>query len=741
MKKLLPALLSLFLCAATTSQAQSVSFQKAVPIWINDLQTVQNVTASFRVVIPWDGASDVLLRLTAHCDYRAFVNGQFLGHGPCVAGEGFYRVDEHALKPLLKKGDNLIAVEVAGYNIDNYYLLNKPSFFQGEITSGGKVLAATTSGKWNKGFTPFEGALLEQKVQNAEKYSFQRPQREAYNLKPGYQGWLTDANSPLFKPAKLEETDAKALIARRVKYPDYTIRRSTGSTYENTYKFECNTTGFLGAHFEVSEQARVVLRFDEFFNEDGSLVNRNAYKGWLAWELAPGSYDVEAFEPYTMQGVEVIVESGKASVSGLYLRQYVNSDVSRASFETDNAGINTIYKAAVETFKQNALDIFLDCPSRERAGWLCDSYFTSRVAFDLSGNTLIEKNFLENFLLPAQFPNIPEGMLPMCYPSDHVNGNFIPNWAMWFVIQLEEYVVRSGDRALIDALQPKVEALMEYFKRYENEYGMLESLEKWIFVEWSKANDFVQDVNYPTNMLYARMLDVAGKLYNRPALSTQAEKLRETIREQSFDGTFFIDNALRVDGKLVPQKNNRTETCQYYAFYLGVGTPELHPALWQKLLTEFGPQRQAKGLYPEIYPANAFIGTYLRLEILSHYGHAKQLVGEMTDQYLYMAEKTGTLWENITTSASCNHGFASHVAHVFYRDLLGFSKVDALGKKLQIVLNPTDLNRCSGTIAVGDETISLSWVKKGKNLTYSLQTPAGWQVDVENKTGLKVTSK
>ena len=171
---------------------------------------------------------------------------------------------------------------------------------------------------------------------------------------------------------------------------------------------------------------------------------------------------------------QVIVEKGDCKVSDFYIRQYVNSDVARASFSCDNGGINKIYKAAVETYKQNALDIFMDCPSRERAGWLCDSYFTARVAFDLSGNHLIETNFLENYLLPEKFMNIPQGMLPMCYPSDHVNGNFIPNWAMWFVIELEEYLARSNDRQMIKALEPKVNALLDYFARYENEDELLD---------------------------------------------------------------------------------------------------------------------------------------------------------------------------------------------------------------------------------------------------------------------------
>ena len=96
------------------------------------------------------------------------------------------------------------------------------------------------------------------------------------------------------------------------------------------------------------------------------------------------------------------------------------------------------------------------------------------------------------------FANLPAGMLPMCYPADHYDGVFIPNRALWFVVQLEEYLARSGDRAAVEALRPKALALFDYFKRFENSEGLLEKLEGWVFVEWSAANEFVQDVNYST---------------------------------------------------------------------------------------------------------------------------------------------------------------------------------------------------------------------------------------------------
>ncbi|MFQ8805719.1 MAG: hypothetical protein ACLR8Y_12280 [Alistipes indistinctus] len=326
--------------------------------------------------------------------------------------------------------------------------MNAPSFLQAEITSDGTVVAATTSGSWSKEGKPFEGAVLGQRLEEAPKFSYQRTHRELYKLTPDYNSWLTDPASPLFKPVALEQTDHKNLIARRVKYPDYTIRRYTESLPNNVYKFECNSTGFIGAKFDVRTPSKIVFLWDELLTNGESNGACRSTDGWSTnWHRA--LHELESFEPYTLQYLQVIVEKGDCKVSDFYIRQYVNSDVARASFSCDNGGINKIYKAAVETYKQNALDIFMDCPSRERAGWLCDSYFTARVAFDLSGNHLIETNFLENYLLPEKFMNIPQGMLPMCYPSDHVNGNFIPNWAMWFVIELEE-IPRTQQRPAND---------------------------------------------------------------------------------------------------------------------------------------------------------------------------------------------------------------------------------------------------------------------------------------------------
>jgi alpha-L-rhamnosidase len=441
-----------------------------------------------------------------------------------------------------------------------------------------------------------------------------------------------------------------------------------------------------------------------------------------------------------MRYLKLNLLQGMCEVENLYLREYANSETEEARFSCSNPRLNQIYEAARQTFKQNATDIFMDCPSRERAGWLCDSFFTSRVAFDLCGNTTIEKNFFENYLLPAGFTHLPEGMLPMCYPADHYDGVFIPNWALWFVIQLEEYQARSGDQELVVALRFRLEALYEYFQKFINQDGLLEKLESWVFVEWSKANSFVQHVSYPTNMLYAAALAAGGRMYNEPDLIDQAEQIRDVIRQQSFDGEFFVDNAVRKDGQLQVTQN-RTEICQYFAFFFDIATPQTHSELWDKLLHQFGPKRKQTNTFPEIHLANAFVGNYLRSELLSRYDQQAQIKKEIVDFFLYMAEQTGTLWENIGASASCNHGFSSHVAHSLYRDVLGVRAVDSQKKIIHLRIADVGLDWCEGRLLTPQGPVVVKWWKNGNQTIYRAEAPAGYVFKTENLTGNHLSLK
>ncbi|MBN2311430.1 MAG: hypothetical protein JXR94_20805 [Candidatus Hydrogenedentes bacterium] len=518
-------------------------------------------------------------------------------------------------------------------------------------------------------------------------------------------------------------------------------RFDLGTNSYHILDFGTNLTGFMGATITCHEPCRVMFVFDEILSGNDVNFARITCAAVVAFGtpsalIPPGTYAVESCEPNTLRYLKLINLEGACSIDNVYLRDYVNPDVWEAQFACSDPRLNRLFAAGRETFAQNAVDVFMDCPSRERAGWLCDSLFTSRAGFALSGDTCVERNFFENYLLPEQFEHLPDGMLPMCYPSDHYDGNFIPNWALWFVIQLQEYVERSGDWDTVRALEPKVRELFEYFEGFRNADGLLQDLEAWVFIEWSAANRFVQNVNYPSNMLYAGALDAAATLYGRDDLRAQARHVRETVLSQSFDGEFFVDNAEVKDGKLEITRN-RTEVCQYFAFFFGLASPETHPALWARLRDEFGPDREDSGAYKDIHAANSFVGNMLRFELLSRYGEADQILDESIDYLLYMAERTGTLWENVDERASCNHGFASHICHTLYRDVLGLYRVDPVQKRILLRFCEVPLDWCEGRHPLPDGAVSLRWWKAPATdgtvqLHYRLDAPAGYAVEVES---------
>lgn len=699
-------------------------FQKALPVWPAGRDREMNVTARFTAVV--DGNDrNTLLRMTGSTVYRVFVNGKIAAYGPARGPKFYHRVDELNLTPILSDGENIIVFEVAGYNVNNYYTMDQPSFFQAEILCDNEIAAWTAPG----GGMPCD--VVTERVQKVQKYSFQRSFVEVWRMGAAYAasfGKMTVGRTPL------EATEEKVYLPRRVPFPSLTYLPAvqmvgmgsitcdeTQNTWRDrsldgispaqkgypkeeleielsadagayiyhceemepcavpdvihlakerfaTVKLNSNLTGFIGAHVKAKKHTTLVITFDELFNGD---INtwRMGCVNLIRYDLDAGEYDLLSMEPFTMQYLKYMVIDGEAEISDIHLIEYAAPEKNYAEYRSDNPKFKKIWEAAVQTYRQNAVDLFTDCPCRERAGWLCDSFWTARVEYALTGKSVVEKNFLENFLLPESFECLSKGMLPMCYPSDHYNGNYIPNWAMWLVMELREYLDRSGDREMVDAFREKLYDLVEFFKPYLNEDGLLEDLDAWIFVEWSRANDLVRGVNFPSNMLYAACLEAMGDMYGDPALTEQAQKMRETIRRLSYNGKFFVDQMLRDESGKLYLQGEMTEVCQYYAFYLGTATKEQYPELWNTLLHEFGPYRKQDNKHPDVHFANAFIGNYLRLDMMAKNDNMTEVLENIEGYFYDMALMTGTLWENDSTVASLDHGFASHVIVWLLRDM------------------------------------------------------------------------
>ena len=718
-----------------TYEPNIISFIEAKPVWAYDRETEMNLWLSFRVIAR--GAEKTVLRLTGSSAYEVKVNGNFIAFGPARCAHGFYRVDELDLSETIKEEAivtiNVAGYNADSfYHLNQPSFLCAELIEDGEVTAAtGKngflcrimteheqkaqryagqrtfceVYNVTPLTKiWEtmieikekdfgitflketapKNFIARDSYYNVYEKNLAEKIIFRAEfTTEDYAGRVRYPAFIVPRNGdsgPSKKHFPLAEVQTDLFLKarnaeiRNIHPTDEEPKTETIRAGEAvTYKMERNTTGAFDFDVICDENSELLITFDEILNDHGQINFRRMYtNNVIMWRIPKGRHHLSSFEPYVLQYMTVYVLKGKAFVSNLGLR-YFGANKTERRYNGNDETLQRIFDAAVETYRQNTFTIYMDCPSRERAGWLCDSFFTSRVEKVLTGKSEIEKVFLENFFLPDSFSWLPKGMFPMCYPADHKYYGFIPNWAMWLVLELHEYLERTGDRAFIDNAKSRIYALLDYFKGLENADGLLEKLEAWVFVEWSKCNELTQDINFPSNMLYAKVLRCVAELYGDNALAEKAEKLKAVINEKAMtESGFYCDNAVYGEDGIAHLSGERTETCQYYAFYCGITSPEENPILWQRMLNDFGPERivpyqwpnfTAEAKWKEIYPSNAFIGNYLRLELLHLYGENEKLEENIHGFFTKMANTTGTLWENDSTTASCNHGFASHVLY------------------------------------------------------------------------------
>ena len=659
--------------------------------------------------------------LSAASCYKVIADGKLMGFGPNRPAHGYARA---AVYPF---NAQYITVEVQSHFVPNFCWVKREPFFA--------CVLKTESGKeyFAEDFNCF---ALSDRVQKVRRYSFQRGFCETYinekdrtalyfckpqnafprvktekaelpHLLPSET--LNPALSEIFAEKVIDSGYCKTspeiavyvdrtetLIGtviegfKRGEWQDFSTDEISRITYLSgaksgdyayeTLDFSRIVTGIVEVEIIAGNAGEVFFAFDEILSDE-KLKTIKPFRGDTAnvfkWTVKKaGVYNLSAFEPYAFRYANVITSAGvKANVK---VRAYENPEAGKMLFECDDKKIERIMEAARHTFAHNAVDLLTDCPSRERAGWLSDSFFSSVAERVFTGDNKVERAFLQNYIL-ADKSGHPKGMIPRCYPADYYEEDgFIPNWSLWYILEIYKYFTQYGYDETVEKSRANVEGILNYFVDFENEFGVLEDLKGWIFVEWSAANnsDHINGINVPSNACYYASLLAAAKVYGIKGLKEKAEKVKDYLLKNAYVDGFFVDNLIRNEkGDIIPTENY-TETCQYYMFFFKCADKHTHKELFDKMLNEYGKSdSSASGGNPvkkQLTPSNMIYGVYMRLELLMREQKRVELLNECVRYFYDMTQKTGTLWENNTASASCDHGFASYVSRFIIYALFGF---------------------------------------------------------------------
>lgn len=722
-------------------------FLEAKPIWAKGKTNELNTFVVFQGKL--DGAVKAELHIAGTVFYRVYVNGQFLCAGPARTAKGYVREDVITLPE--SQAEREIVIEAVGYYCKSISTVKQPSGLMAEVHSEGTLLMSLAK--------DFHIYMPPCKVQKTERYSAQRHFTEIwdYTEKKGelLEKWLVEAEI-------IDEVPV--VIDRVAPYPAYHKRSLCSASQKGSYKFkeelpyqkekyswkmsedwgcfpydeiehhpfawaQCLVTckksgeemlpltlnegeyalfdftqteaGFLRSQLCALQKSEIVLSFCEYFEgENFEFQNMNAHNVVEYILDENESRQVQSFEPYTFRFVMLAVKKGSVLVESFGMTSY-EFDTSRVQMlNSSNDVLNRIYKAAVRTFAHNAVDLYFDCPSRERAGWLCDSYFTAKTEYALTGKTSVEDAFLENYRLYKNQGELPSGVIPKCYPSDAMEHQaFVPQWTMWYILEVEEYIHVRGNEEKKELFRQSIYDLLAFYRQYENEDGLLERLPSWNFVEWSKANDWTEDVNYPTNFLYAKVLECVALLYGDEECRIRCAQVRKKTIESSFRDGYFRDHSVRDEHGNLVLCEDASEAGQYYAVLFGGIdlNSDTYCYLKSLILNVFSPQRTEN--VEEIFPVNMFIGAYLRLEVLLKMKEYALVLKDVVGFFGNMEAYTGTLWEYKTHKGSYDHGFASYAAVV-------------IGKALEETYKPLPFWSWNDKLETKGLTEQIQWMKE-----------------------------
>lgn len=505
-----------------------------------------------------------------------------------------------------------------------------------------------------------------------------------------------------------------------------------------TWGMEKSELGFLDFSIQVKKECTMDVINSDHLNLEGELKSNTYVSRYV---LKAGNYHITTLEPKLTKYVKIIFRTDdEVMVTVPQILDDSFPDSKNTFFQCSDGELNEIYEGAKRTLRLSTLDIFMDCPQRERGGWLCDSLFSAHGTWQLFGDHSVEEDFIENFML-VNGSDMWHGFFPEVYPGSKEDSSDpgIANWSFWLIAELWEYYERSGNRKYVDVFYERVKCFMNGMLSLRRESGLIEGM-KSQFVDWSLSNRSfsLEPISIPNNCLAVYILERMAELYDVSEWKKAADEMREIIETMDESPGIFGgggDGAEYKEGKL---KRTDCATESGAALELWSGFHRDDKTYKKIFVNTMGtcPEYRAN---PNIGKSNLFIGLMLRFSVLADMGEIDTLVKEWKDLYLpELRDGAGTFFENYNAFSGC-HGFNGATGALIVNEVLGLGQPKEKEKKILIKPHPGKLRWAKGSAACSDGQIFLSWSADAMEhrLTMQLLIPEGWEYELELSFELK----
>ncbi|MCK5739450.1 family 78 glycoside hydrolase catalytic domain, partial [bacterium] len=709
--------------------------------------TIQNRHTLFRreFQLPGNELLQAKLYITADDTYKLYVNGHFIGVGPALSYPFDYHYNGWDVTEFLR-ADALNCLGVHTY----YQGLHNMAFISGDNLQGLLLqLELTYTDGSSKILISDETwrCFAMDAFESRQLYGYQTAFSEHIDLRRYPVNWnQAGFDDHVWQMPHLDDTPIPEIYQLT---PQLTPPVTYFKTYPVQITYKENGHYFIDFGIEVvgetvftvsgaSGQIVEIRHGEELDGPDTVRHNMRCNCNYQEFCTLSGrkNEQLEFFDFKGFRYVEVLGWPEDLTANNVWVKQrHYPFPKNAGTFSSSDLLLNDIWRICANGVRVGTLDTYMDCPTREKGGFVGDGFITGMSHLILTGDSRILRKFL---LDVANSARVCPGFL--CVAPTYVSSE-LAEYSMLWPILLEYYYHWTGDLEFVRQMQPPLDGLLAYYAGYENEDGLLQdvigrvSRSYAVLVDWPvNFRDDYDDplltmntdpkpsgvINTMINAFYFGMLSSAARLNTitgRPelcaTLTQKAEELRTVFMRQCFNkkSGLFVDR---------PDSNHSALHANVIPLFTGLVPPEKQP----KILDFLRQTRISCGVY----------FAFFLLQSLFERGEsdlAYDLITSHDRNSWFSMLKAGTTtcmeaWDpDLKPNTSWCHPWSSAPIPMLTHELFGLRpaapgwKTIAFSPKVPLTLKQAELRFQT---PAGALSVSFEW--QGNEILYRLEIPA-----------------
>lgn len=372
----------------------------------------------------------------------------------------------------------------------------------------------------------------------------------------------------------------------------------------------------------------------------------------------------------------------------------------RASFTSDAAWIDAIWKLDWHALRLSAFETYWDTPYYEQLQYVGDTRIESLLSVYQAGDERLMRNALQQF----DESRTSEGITRSSYPSS--TPQLIPPFSLWWIGMIHDYWMLREDPAFIRSLLPGTRGVIDWYERHlDEETGLLGPMPWWNFVDWSyeggvppggrTGGSTVLTLQLVLALREAAELEQAlGRSILAPHYRALADRLVAAIQTQAWDDGrgLFADT---------PDKRSFSQQTNALALLADAVAPELRRDVMERILAD-----------PKLLQASFYFRFYVD-EALRRSGLADRYLERLEPWREMLRLGLTATAETPEPTRSDSHAWSAHPNYHLLATVVGIRSAEPGFQKVEIAPALGRLRKAAATMPHPRGTVAVKLQRVG----------------------------